>query len=92
MTGRETIVVSEGLTSYISICDTCGMDKNDTHPIRAARLSRDLSQEALGRRVGATKAAISKWENGRNHPAPTMAKKLAAELELSLEQVYAEAA
>ena len=62
------------------------------HPIRQARLSRNLSQGALGEQVGVTKAAICKMELGQTHPRPEVAKKLAHVLKLRLEQVYAEAA
>lgn len=68
------------------------MPRNDPHPIRAARLKKRLSQQALGERIGVTKAAISKWESGATHPEVETAKKLAAELRIRLEDVYAEAA
>lgn len=62
------------------------------HPIRKARLRRNLSQAALGERVGVQKPAISAFENGKKLPKPTIAKKLASELGISLEQVYEAAA
>lgn len=68
------------------------MPRTEPHPIRAARLKRRLSQEALGQRIGVTKAAISKWESGATHPEVDTAKRLAAELRMKLEDVYAKAA
>lgn len=68
------------------------MSKTDTHPIRRARLKRGLSQDDLGRRLGVTKAAVSKWEGGRSHPGIEKAKQLAAELKIRLEDVFAEVA
>ena len=68
------------------------MSKNDPHPIRTARLKRKLSQAALGERIGVTKAAVSKWESGNAHPGVDVAKRLASELRIPLEAVFAEAA
>jgi DNA-binding XRE family transcriptional regulator len=61
------------------------------HPIRAARTKRGMSQGALGHRVGAGRAAVSKWESGGAFPEPRAAFRIAAELQISLEDVYASA-
>ncbi len=36
--------------------------------IRQARRERKITQEALGKRIGVTKATISQWESGINEP------------------------
>jgi DNA-binding XRE family transcriptional regulator len=59
-------------------------------PIRAARLKRQMTQAEVGAHVGATKATVSGWENGRYQPEPQKAISLAALLGIRLEQVYAQ--
>lgn len=67
------------------------MSSHETHPIRRARCARGLTMEALGKRVGVTKATVSKWEQGDAFPAPKLAFRLSKALKLPLEQVYASA-
>lgn len=38
------------------------------HAIRRARLLRGLTQEQLGRRIGRSEGAISRWEHGQASP------------------------
>lgn len=61
------------------------------HPIKVARTKRGLSQGALGNLVGAGKAAVSKWERGGAFPEPRAAFRIADELKIPLEDVYASA-
>lgn len=67
------------------------MSKNATHPIRRARLRHGLTQEALGRAIGVTKATVCKWEQGGALPEPAMAFQLAKRLKIDLEAVYTSA-
>lgn len=67
------------------------VSNHEIHPIRVARTSRGLSMEALGKRVGVTKATVSKWEAGASFPEPHMAFRLSQALKLPLEKVYAAA-
>lgn len=67
------------------------MSKSDTHPIRAARLRRKMTQAAVGEAIGVTKATVCKWEQGQALPEPAIAMDLGKLLKLSLEDVYASA-
>lgn len=62
------------------------------HPLRKARLARQLSQEQVGKAVGVTKASVSAWEQGRKLPEPATAIRLGRLLNLPLETIYREAA
>ena len=59
------------------------------HPIRAARLRKNLTQQVLAERVGVTKGAVSRWESGTDEPAPRKAIALVRMLPgLKFEQIY----
>lgn len=45
--------------------------------VRRLRQSRGLSQEELGRRVGASKQSVSNWENGNIMPSIDLLLRLA---------------
>ena len=65
------------------------MDQSPTHPIRAARLRRRLSQQGLATKVKVSKAAVSAWECGKAEPAPRTALALVKVLPtLRFEQIY----
>lgn len=51
--------------------------------IRQRRSVLGLTQEALGIRVGVTKATVSGWENGRSYPEFSLLEKLRIALELT---------
>ncbi len=51
--------------------------------LKAARKDKKLSQEQLGRMVGLSKSAISKYESGKNAPKIEHAKALADALNIS---------
>lgn len=61
------------------------------HPIRTARQSKGLTQQALADQLGVTKVAVSKWEQGKSYPEPRTAFGVAKALRLRLEDVYASA-
>lgn len=52
------------------------MSKNETHPIRSARIACGMTQDELGLRLGVSKATVSKWETGRAEPQPAEAVEL----------------
>jgi len=60
--------------------------------IRASREERELTQQALGKRVGACKGAIGKYERGEETPPATMIAKIASALDADLRKwlLYAE--
>lgn len=45
--------------------------------VRRLRLARGMSQEELGRKVGASKQSISNWENGNIMPSIDLLLRLA---------------
>ena len=51
--------------------------------IAQCRKSKAMSQEALGEKVGVSRQAISKWENGMSSPEPKMLVALASYYEVS---------
>lgn len=65
---------------------------DNTHPIRAARQARRLSQQELANALGITKGTISQWELGNKMPSPRLAIQLQATFpRLSLKKIYAAA-
>lgn len=65
---------------------------DNTHPIRAARQARRLSQQGLAQVLGITKATVSQWELGNKMPSPRMAILLQQKFpRLSLKKIYASA-
>lgn len=71
--------------------ETYPVSQTDTHPIRKGRARHKLTQGALGRVVGVTKATVCKWEQGKALPEPAVAMAVAKRLRISLEDVYASA-
>lgn len=55
--------------------------------LRQLRRARELSQAALGKRVGLTKATICQIETGKRRPSLAKAEKLAAEFGLPIEEI-----
>lgn len=51
--------------------------------IRALRVSRNISQVELAKRLGVTKQSVSNWENDNIQPSIEMLKKLAAVFSVS---------
>jgi DNA (cytosine-5)-methyltransferase 1 len=45
--------------------------------VKRVRVDRGLTQEGLARELGVSFATINGWENGRHHPIPALALKLA---------------
>ncbi|NTF99040.1 helix-turn-helix transcriptional regulator [Agrobacterium rhizogenes] len=57
------------LLQKVSTCETYrGME----HPIVKYRREHNLTQDAFGKRVGATKGMVSKWEACRVLPRPSL--------------------
>ena len=57
----------------------------DVHPLRAWREYRGLTQEALARRAGTSKAYISQIERRQRQPGLALARALAAALQAPLD-------
>ena len=55
------------------------MGATKTNIIKETRLKKGMTQAALAEKVGATRTAVSKWENGKN-PTVKMAMQLSAVL------------
>ncbi len=53
------------------------------------RIDKKLSQAEVGRLVGVTNKAVSKWENGAAKPRPELLCRLAALYEVSVEELLA---
>jgi putative transcriptional regulator len=58
-------------------------------PLRTARLSAGLSQDELAAAVATTRQTISAIESGRSIPSPALARDLARELGVPVEQLFA---
>ena len=57
------------------------------HPLRLARLQRNLTQLELARRVGCSEAQVSKIETGRCQPDQWLREAIARELGLPAEGI-----
>jgi len=55
--------------------------------IQILRKKRNLTQETLAEAVGVTRQTIAKWENGESIPDLELAGKLAAALDVSLDDL-----
>jgi putative transcriptional regulator len=58
--------------------------------LKTARFFAGLTQEELGRAVGASRKTISSLERGRSIPSLTLAMALARHLHLSVEELFPE--
>ncbi|MEE0740872.1 MAG: helix-turn-helix domain-containing protein [Emergencia sp.] len=56
--------------------------------IAECRKEKGLTQEQLGERLGVTYKAVSKWENGRNLPDPSLYNPLCRELAINLIELF----
>lgn len=57
--------------------------------IAALRRQADLTQEALGEKIGVTNKTISRWENGNYMPDIEMLQLLAKEFDVSINELLA---
>lgn len=55
--------------------------------IQILRKKRNLTQEGLAEAVGVTRQTVAKWENGESMPDLELAGKLAAALDVSLDDL-----
>ena len=62
------------------------------NPIGAELRRRGWSQGDLAERLGTCRMTVSRWCTGRNIPSIGNARKIAKALDLSLEEVYSDAA
>ena len=58
--------------------------------IRSRRVELDLSQEELGRRVGAHKTVVSHWECGASSPRNVMLPAVAEALETTVDALLSD--
>ena len=59
-------------------------------PIKKARLIAGLSQSDLAKKVGVSTGAISQWETGQSQPKAKRLKKLAEELNTTVDKLLAD--
>lgn len=65
------------------------MDQKKTGALIAkARKEKDLTQEQLAARLHVSHTTVSKWERGLGFPEVSLLEPLAAELELTLDQLF----
>ena len=55
--------------------------------IQILRKKRSLTQEALAELVGVTRQTIAKWESGESVPDLSLAGKLSAALDITLDEL-----
>ena len=55
--------------------------------IQAIRKRKGISQNELARRLSVTQSTISQWETGRTVPRLSIAKKIAAELNCTVDEL-----
>jgi transcriptional regulator with XRE-family HTH domain len=60
--------------------------------IRVLRKERNMTQEALASKLSIDKSAVAHWETGNNAPRSDMVPRIAEALEVSVAQLYGEAA
>lgn len=56
--------------------------------LRKARISKGLTQQELAKKIGLSRSALSNIELGRHTPQLSIAKKLAKELDASIEELF----
>lgn len=56
--------------------------------IQKCRKDKGLTQEQLGERLGVTYKAVSKWENARSLPDPSLYEDLCKTLDISLTELF----
>lgn len=56
--------------------------------IAERRRAAGVTQDALARHLGVTKAAVSKWELGQSVPDVTLLPRIAAYFSLSLDELF----
>ena len=56
--------------------------------IALARKQAGLSQEQLGEKLGVSRQAVSKWENGKNLPDMMMLSRIADILQVSCDELH----
>lgn len=56
--------------------------------LREAREKHGLSQYRLGKKAGVLSRSINYWEKGRGEPSITAALKLAAAMELTVDELF----
>ena len=59
-----------------------------TNTLKVQRAKKDLTQEQLAQMVGVTRKTINTVENGKYVPSTYLALKLAAVLEVSVEELF----
>jgi putative transcriptional regulator len=58
--------------------------------LRQLRRAREMTQAELGRRVGLNRASICSIEKGTRQPSLEKARAIAAEFDLSIEDIFAD--
>lgn len=64
------------------------MDNRIGAVVARERKSLGLTQEELARRLGVTKAAVSKWELGQSMPDAALLPSIAAQFALSIDELF----
>lgn len=60
--------------------------------IRAIRVERKMTQEALASPLGVDKSAVAHWETGNNSPRTDLVPRIAEALGVTVAELYGEAA
>lgn len=64
------------------------MDNRIGAVVARERKALGLTQEELARRLGVTKAAVSKWELGQSMPDAALLPSIAAQFALSIDELF----
>ena len=64
------------------------MDNRIGAVVARERKALSLTQEELARRLGVTKAAVSKWELGQSMPDAALLPSIAAQFALSIDELF----
>jgi transcriptional regulator with XRE-family HTH domain len=59
--------------------------------IKNARQAKGITQEQLAKALGITQGAVAQWEKGLTHPSFEMLPRLAAELEITVDELIKKA-
>lgn len=85
------ILIIKALRKYLRSADA-GKEKNETkmslgEALKACRVNSKMTQEFVAERLGVSRQAVSKWENGTSDPSTSNLLALAKLYDVTVEEI-----